>query len=38
MFRAYRVPYEWIPQLEKPEEKAVIPPKNADFKVRPVGN
>jgi hypothetical protein len=37
MFRAYRVPYEWIPQLEKPEEKAVIPPKNADFRVIPVG-
>jgi hypothetical protein len=38
MFRAYRVPYEWIPQLERPEEKAVIPPKNGDFKVRPVSN
>jgi hypothetical protein len=33
MFRAYRVPYEWIPQLAKPEEKAIVPPKNADFKV-----
>ncbi len=33
MFRAYRVPYAWIPQLVKPEERAVIPPKNADFKV-----
>jgi hypothetical protein len=33
MFRAYRVPYEWIPQLPKPEEQEVIPPKNADFKV-----
>ena len=20
VYRAYRVPYEWIPQLEKPEE------------------
>jgi hypothetical protein len=33
MFRAYRVPYEWIPQLPRPVEKAVIPPKNSDFKV-----
>jgi hypothetical protein len=23
VYRAYRVPYEWIPQLEKPEEKAL---------------
>jgi hypothetical protein len=38
MFRASRLPYEWIPQLEKPEEKAVIPPKNGDFKVSPEGH
>ena len=31
IYRAYRVPYEWVPQLEKPEEKAVIPPPNLDF-------
>ncbi len=23
VYRAYRVPYEWIPQLDKPEEKAL---------------
>jgi len=23
VYRAYRVPYEWVPQLERPEEKAV---------------
>jgi hypothetical protein len=23
VYRAYRVPYEWIPQLEKPEEKPI---------------
>jgi hypothetical protein len=23
VYRAYRVPYEWVPQLEKPEEKAL---------------
>lgn len=26
VYRAYRVPYAWIPQLEKPVEKAVVPP------------
>jgi hypothetical protein len=35
MFRAYRVPYEWIPQLERPEERAVIPPSNGEFKLSP---
>jgi hypothetical protein len=25
VYRAYRVPYEWVPQLKKPVEKAVIP-------------
>ena len=27
-YRAYRVPYEWVPQLKKPREVAVIPPEN----------
>jgi hypothetical protein len=36
MFRAYRVPYEWVPQLERPEERAVIPPSNGEFKLSPV--
>ena len=26
VYRAYRVPYEWIPQLQKPAESAVTPP------------
>jgi hypothetical protein len=26
VYRAYRVPYDWIPQLAKPVEKAVVPP------------
>jgi hypothetical protein len=38
MFRAYRLPYEWIPQLERPVERAVIPPRNGEFKVSPLGN
>ncbi len=25
VYRAYRVPYEWIPQLDKPEEVAIEP-------------
>ena len=33
MFRAYRVPYDWIPQVPKPSETAVIPPSNSDFRV-----
>lgn len=32
-YRAYRVPYEWVPQLAKPVEQAVIPPPNSKFKV-----
>lgn len=35
IYRAYRVPYEWIPQLSKPVEKAVIPPDNSKFRVSP---
>lgn len=26
VYRAYRLPYEWIPQLERPTETAVTPP------------
>lgn len=33
IYRAYRIPYNWIPQLDQPEEKAVIPPANAEFKI-----
>ena len=31
VYRAYRVPYEWVPQLKRPKEKSVIPPANGDF-------
>ena len=32
VFRAYRIPYDWIPQLkEKPIERAVIPPEPSEF-------
>jgi len=35
VYRAYRVPYEWVPQLKKPVEKAVIPPDLSKFKIKP---
>jgi hypothetical protein len=33
VYRAYRLPYGWIPQLAKPAEQAVTPPALGDFKV-----
>lgn len=33
VYRAYRVPYEWVPQLEKPEEIAIEPLDIASFRV-----
>jgi hypothetical protein len=33
VYRAYRLPYAWIPQLERPREKAVTPPALGDFRV-----
>jgi len=33
VYRAYRLPYEWIPQLARPGEKAVTPPALGDFSV-----
>ena len=33
IYRAYRVPYEWIPQITRPEEKAVKAPKIEEFRV-----
>ena len=37
-YRAFRVPYGWIPQLKKPVERAVIPPENVEFRIEPVGS
>lgn len=36
VYRAYRVPYDYVPQLKKPDEKAVIPPDNTTFQIKPV--
>ena len=33
VYRAYRVPYAWVPQLEKPEEISIAPPDVATFRV-----
>ncbi|MFV0438224.1 MAG: aryl-sulfate sulfotransferase [Desulfopila sp.] len=30
-YRAYRVPYNWVPQLDRPREVAVTPPHNAQL-------
>ena len=37
IYRAYRVPYDYVPQLDKPEELAVIPPNNSEFVLQPGG-
>ncbi|WP_099467685.1 aryl-sulfate sulfotransferase [Konateibacter massiliensis] len=34
VYRAYRVPYEWVPQLEKPEETPIEPIDVNDFRVK----
>jgi len=33
VYRAYRLPYTWIPQLARPLEKVVTPPPLGDFRV-----
>lgn len=33
VYRAYRVPYDYVPQLDKPVEKAVTPPANSLFRI-----
>lgn len=33
LYRAYRYPYDWVPQLKRPVEKDVIPPKNNTYRV-----
>ena len=33
VYRAYRVPYEWIPQIARPAERAVTPPPAGEFRV-----
>ncbi len=33
IYRAQRFPYDWIPQLERPEERAVVPPNLREFRI-----
>ncbi|MEQ8955741.1 MAG: aryl-sulfate sulfotransferase, partial [Gammaproteobacteria bacterium] len=33
VYRAHRLPYDWIPQLDAPEEIAVVPPALGNFRV-----
>ncbi|MBI2150232.1 MAG: aryl-sulfate sulfotransferase [Acidobacteria bacterium] len=33
VYRGYRLPYDWIPQIERPKERAVVPPPLANFRV-----
>jgi arylsulfotransferase ASST len=35
VFRAQRVPYDWVPQLPRPVERAVIPPDITTFRIEP---
>ena len=34
VYRAYRVPYEWVPQVDRPEERALPRIDNARFRVK----
>jgi hypothetical protein len=33
VYRAYRLPYSWVPQLARPTERAVVPPDRQSFRV-----
>jgi len=33
VYRAYRVPYEWVPQAKRPKEANVIPPDVSTYRV-----
>ena len=33
VYRAYRYPYDYVPQVEKPEEVAIAPVDNEDFRL-----
>ena len=35
VYRAQRVPYDWVPQLARPIERAVIPPDITTFRIEP---
>ena len=33
VYRGYRVPYDWIPQITRPTGRAVVPPANGEFRL-----
>jgi outer membrane protein assembly factor BamB len=33
VYRAYRLPYDWVPQLPRPQERAVVPPDVRQFRI-----
>ena len=33
VYRGYRLPYDWIPQIERPKEQPVVPPALGNFRV-----
>ena len=35
VYRAYRVPYDWAPQLSRPQERPVAPPDLGEFRIEP---
>ena len=35
IYRAFRVPYDWVPQLDRPEERAIVPPHPSEFRIEP---
>ena len=34
VYRAYRIPYEWMPQIPRPVEHALTPPQPGEFRVQ----
>lgn len=35
IYRAQRIPYDWVPQLARPSERAVVPPDISQFRIEP---
>ena len=36
IFRGYRYRYDWVPQLDQPDERAIVPPTHDEFRIAPV--
>jgi hypothetical protein len=37
VYRAYRVPYDYVPQLKKPVESSIIPIENSKLRLKDLG-